>query len=143
MIKYKYKIKAGDIIVNKPMRLVGIVTRKTSQFTYYTLDSMGNLRIRTSKLWESIDKGRLDLGYSSLKHRRKKKKGRRLDLHGTKHIEAPEKIRQYLNWAEIPTRIITGSSNRMKDIVRKISIEYDYRPEDDPANPGCIIIFEK
>ena len=76
MLKYEYKIKTGDIIINKPMRLVGIVTRKTSQFTYYTLDSMGNLRIRTSKLWESIDKGRLDLGYSSLKHRRKKKKGR-------------------------------------------------------------------
>ena len=43
----------------------------------------------------------------------------------------------------MPTRIITGSSNRMKDIVREISIEYDYRPEDDPANPGCLIIFEK
>ena len=130
------------MIINKPMGFAALVTKKTPRFAYYILDNT-NLRIKSSKLWESIDKGRLDLGYSSLKNRRKKKKGRRLDLHGTRHTDAPEKIRQYLNWVEIPTRIITGTSNRMKDIVREISIEYDYRTEDDPANPGCLIIFEK
>jgi len=142
VLKYQYRIKEGDLIINRPMGIAALVTKKTPRFAYYILGNT-NLRIKSSKLWESIDKGRLDLGYSSLKNRRKKKKGRRLDLHGTRHANAPEKIRQYLNWAEMPTRIITGTSNRMKDIVREISIEYDYRTEDDPANPGCLIIFEK
>ena len=78
---------------------------------------------------------------SSMKYRRKQKKHRTLDLHGVKHQDADEKIRRFLNFIELPTRIITGSSKEMKEIVRSIVQEYEWICNEDPTNSGEIVIF--
>ena len=67
-----------------------------------------------------------------------------LDLHGTKHSEADEKVRRFLNFTELPCQIITGNSPVMKDIVRRIVKEYDwFCHERDSYNYGTLIILEK
>ncbi len=76
-----------------------------------------------------------------MKYRRKQKKLRTLNLHGTKHCEADEKIRRYLNFVELPTRIITGHSKQMREIVQVVVGEYGWTCQQDPANSGELIIF--
>ena len=68
----------------------------------------------------------------------------RLDLHGTKHQKAEEKIRTFLNFAELPCEIITGNSASMKKIVREIVKEYEWMcHEKDSYNYGTLIVTEK
>lgn len=67
-----------------------------------------------------------------------------LDLHGTRHKEADEKVRRFLNFTELPCQIITGNSPVMKDIVKRIVKEYDwFCHERDSYNYGTLIILEK
>ena len=67
-----------------------------------------------------------------------------LDLHGTKHQNADEKIRRFLNFAELPCQIITGNSSSMKEIVKKIVSEYDwFCKERDAYNYGTLVIMEE
>ncbi len=67
----------------------------------------------------------------------------KLDLHGTRHIEADEKVRAFLNFVDLPCQIITGNSPKMKSIVRKIIKEYDwFCYERDSYNYGTLIIVE-
>ena len=67
-----------------------------------------------------------------------------LDLHGTKHQNADEKIRRFLNFAELPCQIITGNSTNMKNIVRSVVEEYNWAcHEKDSYNYGTLIVTEK
>tara|TARA_Y100000114_G_C11748834_1_gene323110 strand:- start:684 stop:899 length:216 start_codon:yes stop_codon:yes gene_type:complete len=67
-----------------------------------------------------------------------------LDLHGTKHQNADEKIRRFLNFAELPCQIITGNSSDMKNIVRSVVEEYEWTCyEKDSYNYGTLIVAEK
>jgi hypothetical protein len=66
-----------------------------------------------------------------------------LDLHGTRHTAAEEKIRKFLNFTELPCEIITGQSREMKNIVKKVATEYGWSSrEKDSYNPGALIISE-
>jgi DNA-nicking Smr family endonuclease len=66
-----------------------------------------------------------------------------LDLHGTKHREADEKVRRFLNFAPLPCQIITGNSPEMKGIVESIVKEYEwFCYERDSYNCGTLIILE-
>ena len=68
---------------------------------------------------------------------------KKLDLHGTRHVEADEKVRTFLNFVDLPCQIITGNSPKMKSIVRKIIKEYDwFCYERDSYNYGTLIIVE-
>ncbi len=68
---------------------------------------------------------------------------KKLDLHGTRHAEADEKIRTFLNFVDLPCQIVTGNSPKMKSIVRKIIKEYDwFCYERDSYNYGTLIIVE-
>tara|TARA_Y100001938_G_scaffold134276_1_gene194541 strand:+ start:714 stop:932 length:219 start_codon:yes stop_codon:yes gene_type:complete len=68
---------------------------------------------------------------------------RKLDLHGVKHTDADEKVRYFLNFAELPCQIITGNSSEMKNIVKRIVKEYDwFCRERDSYNYGTLIILE-
>lgn len=68
---------------------------------------------------------------------------KKLDLHGTRHVEADEKIRTFLNFVDLPCQIITGNSTSMKSIVKKIVKEYDwFCYERDSYNYGTLIIVE-
>lgn len=67
-----------------------------------------------------------------------------LDLHGTKHQKADDKIRSFLNFVELPCQIITGNSDDMKRIVREIVNQYGWDCyEKDNYNHGTLIINER
>lgn len=66
-----------------------------------------------------------------------------LDLHGTRHQNAEEKIRRFLNFAELPCQIITGNSSSMKSKVKAVVDEYGWNCyEKDSYNYGTLIITE-
>lgn len=66
-----------------------------------------------------------------------------LDLHGTRHKEADEIVRRFLNYAELPCEIITGNSPVMKKIVRNIIDEYEwFCYERDSYNYGTLVVVE-
>ncbi len=67
-----------------------------------------------------------------------------LDLHGTKHDKADDKVRKFLNFAELPCEIVTGNSPKMKMIVKSVVEEYGwYHREKDNYNYGALIISER
>ncbi len=67
-----------------------------------------------------------------------------LDLHGTQHEPASEKIRSFLNFAELPCQVITGNSTRMKSIVRSVVEEYGWTCyEKDSYNYGTLVVLER
>ena len=68
----------------------------------------------------------------------------KLDLHGTRHHQADEKIRRFLNFVLLPCEIITGNSPTMKSIVRKVIQEYGWHSyEKDTYNSGTLVVIEK
>lgn len=69
---------------------------------------------------------------------------KKLDLHGTRHADADEKVRDFLNFVDLPCQIITGNSPNMKKIVRKIVKEYEwFCYEKNNYNYGTLIVVEK
>jgi DNA-nicking Smr family endonuclease len=67
-----------------------------------------------------------------------------LDLHGTRHHKADEKVRRFLNFADLPCQIITGNSEQMKNIVRNVVEEYRwFCCEKDSYNYGTLVIMEE
>lgn len=66
-----------------------------------------------------------------------------LDLHRTRHAAADEKIRSFLNFAELPARIITGKSQQMRKITISVIEEYGYHYNFESSyNFGALIINE-
>jgi len=49
-----------------------------------------------------------------------------LDLHMIRHQYAGDKVREFLNFAELPVRTITGKSKQMRDIATSVIKEYEY-----------------
>ena len=67
-----------------------------------------------------------------------------LDLHGTLHDEAEYKIHRFIYRSEIPCKIITGHSERMKEIVRSVLSEYDLACHHESCiNFGSFIVTDK
>ena len=68
----------------------------------------------------------------------------KLDLHGTRHSAADEKIRMFLNFVDLPCQIVTGNSGEMKIIAEEIVREYDWHCyEMNSYNYGTLIVLEK
>ena len=67
-----------------------------------------------------------------------------LDLHMTRHSAADDKVRSFLNFAELPVRIITGKSHQMRSIVVRVIEEYDYECDFESSyNFGSLIVDKK
>ena len=67
-----------------------------------------------------------------------------LDLHKTKHKDVEDTVASFLNWAEIPCRIVTGNSNRMRRIVEKMVDKYGYHCyNENTLNHGSLIVVEE
>jgi hypothetical protein len=67
-----------------------------------------------------------------------------IDLHGIKHEDVKRKLDVFF-WEEIKRKsnnveIITGFSDRMKEIVFETSLEYGFKVEECLGNGGCLII---
>ena len=136
-----YKIRKGDLIVAADQR--AIVTKTTQSYIYYIL-SGHQAKVSKKTLWSAYDEREdVSIHYGNLKYRRLQKKMRTLNLHGTKHKNADEKIRKFLNFVELPCKIITGNSTLMKEFVKIVTSEYGWSCHEESAmNPGTMIITE-
>ena len=127
-----------------PSTGIGILLRKTKNYWYYMYKG-AVCKVRKDKVWANIDLGKLKVAYgSTLKNRRKRRKGRILDLHGFSYTEVDEKLRSFLNFVELPCKIVTGNSSKMKAIARNIIYEYGWSSYEESAqNTGTLIVIEK
>jgi hypothetical protein len=67
-----------------------------------------------------------------------------LNLHEIKHQDVEETVASFLNWSEVPCRIITGNSNRMKKLVKEVVDRYGYSCYNESAvNHGSLIVVEE
>jgi DNA-nicking Smr family endonuclease len=68
-----------------------------------------------------------------------------LDLHGIKHSEVQKTLDNFLfeNMTNHTKKveIITGLSDQMKNLVKKVLIEYNFDYEEDLKNKGKINVF--
>jgi len=66
-----------------------------------------------------------------------------LDLHGFFHIDVELEVKNFLfsNNGELPVKIITGKSDKMRDIVVDILNKNDYYFDIPAHNSGEIIVY--
>lgn len=131
-------IRVGDLVVKD--NTLALLVKQTSKYYYFNYEKH-IVRTSKKKLWRLLDTGKIDI-VSTGNKRRKQRKDRTLDLHGTRHNDVDEKVRRFLNFAELPCTIITGKSKKMKEIVKSIVEEYGWHQSDSLANYGEIIIKE-
>jgi len=68
---------------------------------------------------------------------------KKLDLNGLPHDDVWDIVENFIlvNSDELPLRIITGNSDRMKEIVQGVLDTYDYVYETSENNVGEIIVI--
>ena len=66
----------------------------------------------------------------------------KLDLHGKKHEDVDRIVENFIILSEVPSKIITGNSNLMKELVIRVVERHDYDWEYDVPNYGCIVVKE-
>mgnify|MGYP003127386395 FL=1 len=67
-----------------------------------------------------------------------------IDLHGTKHEDAENKLVEFVVFNDPPFRIVTGNSSKMKEIVEKVIDKYEYYCYAESVhNQGSVIVTEK
>jgi len=136
-----YKMRKGDLLVADSNS--ALILKTTKRYIYY-LYNQKTCRIKKETLWEKLDTvGNVMLLYNNTKYRRKKRKMRVLDLHNTRHKDVEEKLRRFLNFVELPCKIITGKSTKMIKIVENIVKEYEWSASTQPGNPGVLTVTEK
>ena len=66
-----------------------------------------------------------------------------LDLHGVFHSEVRDKVENFvlLHSTHLPVRIITGDSNRMRNLTENILKKHNFVYEIPAHNPGEIIVL--
>jgi hypothetical protein len=139
-----YKLRKGDLLISGHSDFTALLTRQTKRYWYYFSAFLPHEgRVCKKKLILSLDSGLVDIKYGSMKNRRKRKQKNLLDLHGVAHADADEKIRQFLNFVELPTIIITGNSTRMKEMVESVVSQYGWFSRQSYGNSGILIIEEK
>ena len=136
-----YKMRKGDLIISQTR--AGVVTKTTPRYVYYYLD--GHIaRTKKEDVWHHYDvTPEVTIKFGKTKNRRKQRKMRSLDLHGVRHDKVDEKVRKFLNFVELPCKIIVGNSDKMKLIVGDIVSEYgwDCRILND-YNTGTFVVTE-
>lgn len=66
-----------------------------------------------------------------------------LDLHDTPHEEVEHKVIEFINFLEPPFKIITGKSEKIREIVCNIIKNYGWSYHNEYFyNYGCIVIIE-
>ena len=67
-----------------------------------------------------------------------------IDLHGTKHEEAEDRLNEFVVFNEPPFRIITGHSLKMRAIAEKIVDRHEYICYYESVhNQGSLVVTEK
>lgn len=137
-----HKIRKGDLIIAGENN--GLVVKVTPKYIYYIMEGHEG-RLKKENLWNAVDTNpKVFVSYGSKQRRRKQRRMRTLDLHGTKHQDAEEEIKKFLNFIELPCKIITGGSDKMRDIATTIVGEYGWSCHQESAqNTGALIVVEK
>tara|TARA_R100001377_G_scaffold84142_1_gene67040 strand:+ start:648 stop:905 length:258 start_codon:yes stop_codon:yes gene_type:complete len=66
----------------------------------------------------------------------------KLDLHGTRHEDVDRIVENFIILSTIPSKIITGNSNIMKELTIRVIKRHEYDWKYDIPNYGCIIVME-
>lgn len=137
-----YKIRKGDLIIAGENN--GLVVKVTPKYIYYIMEGYEG-RLKKENLWSAVDtNSKVFISYSTSKRRRMQRKMRTLDLHGTRHQDAEEKIKKFLNFIELPCKIITGTSDKMRGIATMVVEEYGWScHHESEHNLGALIVVEK
>jgi len=138
----EHRLKKGDALVVDGVGM-GLLTKETKKYWYYFYKNV-SCKVKKEKVWFNIDTGKIKVKYgSSLKRRRKKKTDRTLDLHGCRMENLEEVVKKFLNFVDLPCKIITGKSAKMKASVKSIIVEYGWACwEHSAQNPGILIVVE-
>ena len=68
----------------------------------------------------------------------------KIDLHGIKHEHVQRELDQFfwqmMQKGHAEVEVVTGISHMMKDIVKKVSEDYNFVVQEIPLNPGSLIV---
>ena len=88
-----YILRKGDLIASG--QEVGVITKTTPRYVYYLFKNHIG-RVKKETVWQSVDtKKEIFISYGSKSRRRPQRRMRTLDLHGTRHEKAEEKIKKF------------------------------------------------
>ena len=65
-----------------------------------------------------------------------------LDLHGKRHEDVDRLVENFILLSEVPSKIITGNSDIMKELVKRVIERHDFDWKYDVPNYGCLIVIE-
>ena len=65
-----------------------------------------------------------------------------LDLHGKRHDDVDRIVENFLLLSDLPCKVITGNSNKMKEMVIKVVERHELHWKYDIPNYGCMVISE-
>ena len=65
-----------------------------------------------------------------------------LDLHGKRHEDVDRLVENFILLNEVPSKIITGNSDIMKGLVKRVIERHGFNWKYDVPNYGCLIISE-
>jgi len=133
-------IKVGDLLVVDSLKKQALLLKQTKKYWYYFMAG-GERRISKRRAWRNIDTGLIKI-QEAKGMRKKQRKDRVLDLHGTKHADVDEKVRVFLNFVDLPCTIITGDSPVMSRLVRQVVEEYKWHSRPSVSNYGEIVVSE-
>ena len=66
-----------------------------------------------------------------------------IDLHGIKHKDVEKVVIEAVCGNEVPLRIITGNSKRMKKLVSEALEYFDLKTREEIGNSGCLIVEKR
>ena len=64
-----------------------------------------------------------------------------LDLHGVKHHDVDRKVENFVLLNKTPLKVITGRSQRMRNLVTDVLERHDFNYEIPKVNNGMIRVF--
>ena len=65
-----------------------------------------------------------------------------LDLHGKRHEDVDRIVENFILLSEVPSKIITGNSDIMKELVKRVIERHGFDWKYDVPNYGCLIVIE-
>ena len=65
-----------------------------------------------------------------------------LDLHGKRHEDVDRLVENFILLSEVPSKIITGNSDIMKELVKRVIERHGFDWKYDVPNYGCLIVIE-
>ena len=65
-----------------------------------------------------------------------------LDLHGRGHEDVDRIVENFILLSEVPSKIITGNSDTMKELVINVVERHGFDWKYDIPNYGCIVVIE-